>query len=358
MSSSSLFDLDGPDRPLARAADYAAPGAVFHRPSRAFMPAYEVAYLLVPGFNMVSFGAAIGPLRQANDLSPSPIYRWHLLSFDGRPVVASSEVRVEVDHPVARAPAAELVLVCSGRDVQHHLDPAALRWLRTLASKRVALGGIDTGSYFLAKAGVLRGYRCTTHWEHRDTILEEHPETVVTPGVCLIDRDRLTCAGGDAPTDLMLNFIASQHGHPLAASISDQLVHDRIRDSRDRQRRPLVQLIGTGQPRLIDAVQLMEANVEEPLAVDQIAHHVGLSRRHLERLFHEHLGCVPSAYYLRVRLAKAQHLLCQTTMAIAEVAVACGFVSASHFSKVYKDTFGHSPRDERRPTRIRERFGD
>ena len=154
----------------------------------------------------------------------------------------------------------------------------------------------------------------------------------------------------------MLNFIASQHGHPLAATISDQLVHDRIRDSRDRQRRPLVQLIGTGQPRLIDAVQLMEANVEEPLSVDQIAHHVGLSRRHLERLFHEHLGSVPSAYYLRVRLAKAQHLLCQTTLVIAEVAGVCGFVSASHFSKVYKDAFGHSPRDERRPAQIRERF--
>ena len=356
MSPSSRLKPGEAERPLARAADYAAPGAVFHRPSRVFMPAYEVAFLLVPGFNIVSFGAAIGPLRQANDLSPSPIYRWHLLGFDGRPVVASSEVRVEVDHDFASAPAPELVLVCSGRDVQHHLDTAALRWLRGLAARRVALGGIDTGSYFLAKAGVLRGYRCTTHWEHRDTIIEEHPEIVVTPGVCLIDRDRLTCAGGDAPTDLMLNFIASQHGHPLAASISEQLVHDRIRDSRDLQRRPLVQLIGTGQPRLIDAVQLMEANVEEPLSVDQIAHHVGLSRRHLERLFHGHLGLVPSAYYLRVRLAKAQHLLCQTTMAIADVALACGFVSASHFSKVYKDTFGHSPRDERRPSRIRERF--
>ena len=104
----SRLDAGGSDRPSVRAADYAAPGAVFHRPSRAFMPAYEVAFLLVPGFNMVSFGAAIGPLRQANDLSPSPIYRWHLVSFDGRPVVSSSEVRVEVDHPVARAPAAEL----------------------------------------------------------------------------------------------------------------------------------------------------------------------------------------------------------------------------------------------------------
>ena len=341
---------------MFRTSDHAAPTAVFHRPSRAFLPACSVSFLLVPGFNMVSFGAAIGPLRQANDLSPAPLYRWRLVSFDGRPVVSSSEVKVQVDHSIENAPVPELALVCSGRDVKRHLDPGALAWLRSHAAKRITLGGIDTGSYFLAKAGVMRGYRCTTHWDQRDTMVDEHPETVVSPGVCLIDRDRLTSAGGDAPADLMLNFIASQHGHPLAASISELLVHDRIRDSSDRQRRPLVQLIGTGQPRLLEAVELMEANVEEPLTVEQIAHHVGLSRRHLERQFREHLGCVPSAYYLRVRAAKAQHLLCQSTQPIMDVALACGFASASHFSKVYKDVFGHSPRDERRPSRIRERF--
>ena len=353
--SSSLPKLE---RPAFRAEDYAAPGAVFHRPSRAFLPAFEVAFLLVPEFNMVSFGAAIGPLRQANDLSPTPLYRWRLTSFDGRPVVSSSEVRVVADTGIETVPVPDLALVCSGRNVHNHLEAEALRWLRSLAAKRVALGGIDTGTYFLAKADVLKGYRCTTHWDHHDTLIEEHPEAVVTPGVCLIDRDRLTCAGGDAPADLMLNFIASQHGHPFAASISERLVHDRIRGSRDRQRRPLVQLIGTGQPKLLDAVQLMESNTEEPLTVEQIAHHVGLSRRHLERLFRENLGCVPSAYYLQVRVSKARHLLCQTTLPIMEVAVTCGFASASHFSKVYKDVFGHSPRDERRPARIRERFAD
>ena len=358
MKSPSYVDFPRPDpeRPVFRAHDHAAPGAAFHRPSRAFLPAFDVVFLLVPGFNIVSFGAAMGPLRQANELSPAALYRWRLLSFDGRPVVSSSEVRVEVDAGIEDMHTPELALVCSGRSVQNNLDSASLRWLRTLAGKRVSLGGIDTGSYFLAKAGVLDGYRCTTHWDHHDTMVEEHPETVVTPGVCLIDRDRLTCAGGDAPADLMLNFIASQHGHPFAASISEQLVHDRIRGSRDRQRRPLVQLIGTGQPRLLDAVQLMEANTEEPLTVEQIAHHVGLSRRHLERLFREYLGCVPSAYYLRVRVTKAQHLLCQTTQPIMDVALICGFASASHFSKVYKDVFGHSPRDERRPSRIRGRF--
>ena len=358
MSPSARVDpqLHGLDPPAFRTRDHAAPACAFHRPSRAFLPAFEVVFLLVPEFNMVSFGAAIGPLRQANDLSPSPLYRWRLASYDGRPVVSSSEVRVEVDAGVDDDPIPELALVCSGRNVQNHVDPNAILWLRSLAAKRVALGGIDTGSYVLAKAGVLGGYRCTTHWDHHDAMIKEHPEVVITPGVCLIDRDRLTCAGGDAPADLMLNFIASQHGHPLAATISEQLVHDRIRGSRDRQRRPLVQLIGTGQPRLLDAVQLMEANTEEPLTVEQIAHHVGLSRRHLERLFRENLGCVPSAYYLRVRVTKAQHLLCQTTLPIVDVALACGFASASHFSKVYKDVFGHSPRDERRPARIRERF--
>ena len=220
-------------------------------------------------------------------------------------------------------------------------------WLR--GDRKEVLGGIDTGACLLAKSGVLRGYKCTTQWDHRDALIEDHPVVVVTTGVCVFDRDRITCAGGGAPGDLMMNFIAREHGRHLAAAIAEQLVHDRIRGTHDAQRRPLVQHIGTGQPRLVDAVQLMEANLEEPLPVEQIAELVELSRRQLERLFRRHLKCVPSHYYLRVRLEKAHHLLRQTSHPVMSVALAAGFVSASHFSKAYKDLFGYG-NDEERPS--------
>ena len=317
----------------------------------------EVVFALMPAFNVASFGACLGPLRKANCISGRELYRWQVASLDGRPVRASSGVRVHADAAIDAVENPDLVLVCSGDDVENHVHESCLRWLQRLAKRNVVLGGIDTGACLLAKSGVLRGYKCTTQWDHRDALIEDHPEIVVTTGVCVFDRDRITCAGGDAPGDLMMNFIAREHGRQLAASIAEQLVRDRIRGTRDVQRRPLVQHIGTGQPRLVDAVQLMEANLEEPLPVEQIAELVGLSRRQLERLFRRHLKCVPSRYYLRVRLAKAHHLLRQTSHSVMSIALSAGFVSASHFSKAYKDLFGYPPREERRPEHVHSDAG-
>ena len=123
---------------------------------------------------------------------------------------------------------------------------------------------------------------------------------------------------------------------------------ERIRDKNDRQRVPLKQRIGASQPKLAEAVSLMEANIEEPMTLDELSYHVGLSRRQLERLFQRYLHCVPTRYYLELRLERARQLLLQSSMPIVDIALACGFISAPHFSKCYRDTFSLPPRDERR----------
>ena len=200
----------------------------------------------------------------------------------------------------------------------------------------------------LARADLLNGYRSTIHWENMASMREEFPGVVVSPELFEMDRDRLTCSGGTAPLDMMLNLVQRHHGGHLAIAISEEFVCERIRGRNDRQRVPLRLHLGNSQPRLVEAVQLMEANLEEPMSLDEVARHVGLSRRQLERLFQKHLNCVPTRYYLELRLARARQLLLQTGMSIVEVAFACGFVSAPHFSKCYRDYFGIPPRDERR----------
>ena len=86
---------------------------------------------------------------------------------------------------------------------------------------------------------------------------------------------------------------------------------------------------------------------EEPLALDEIAKLVGVSRRQIERLFKRYVGQVPTKYYLDMRLRRARELLLQTPMSVMEIAVACGFQSPPHFSKCYRSMFGHSPSAER-----------
>ena len=153
--------------------------------------------------------------------------------------------------------------------------------------------------------------------------------------------------------DMMLTLIGQQHGPELTDSISEQFMWERIRGAHDRQRIPLKQRFGNNQPKLVEAVELMESNIEEPMGLDELAGHVGISRRQLERIFRKHLDCVPTRYYLELRLRRARDLLLKTPRTIVDIALSCGFVSPPHFSKCYREFFGITPRDERRLTPIK-----
>jgi transcriptional regulator GlxA family with amidase domain len=145
----------------------------------------------------------------------------------------------------------------------------------------------------------------------------------------------------------MLNVVARQHGNEIAAAVADQIIHERIRDHHDHQRMSLPARLGVRHPKLIKVIELMEGNLEEPLGRSDLARNAGLSTRQLERLFRKYLKRSPARYYLELRLNRARLLLLQTNMSIIDVALACGFVSASHFSKCYRDFFGRTPRRER-----------
>ncbi|MDE0809947.1 MAG: helix-turn-helix domain-containing protein, partial [Alphaproteobacteria bacterium] len=165
-----------------------------------------------------------------------------------------------------------------------------------------------------------------------------------------IDRDRVTCSGGTAALDMMLHLIGRQHGQTIANDVSEQFIHDRIREPHDHQRMELRARLGVSHPKLIAVISDMEGNLEEPLSQTELARQATLSTRQLERLFRKYLGATPTRYYLNLRLQRARQLLLQTTMSILSVALACGFVSASHFSKCYRECFGKTPRAERHGT--------
>ena len=311
-------------------------------------PPVRIGFLLVPEFSMIAFSCAVEPLRMANQLSEKQLYAWSCMTLDGDPIPASNGLQIVPDYAVEQAEHLDVVFICGGMHINQVCDKNLLFWLRKLANRKVTLGALCTGSYLLARADLLNGYRCTIHWENMASMREDFPRLIVSSELFEIDRDRYTCSGGTAPLDMMLHLIGRQQGAALAAAISEVFVCERIRDRHDRQRIPLRLRLGTSQPKLIEAVSLMEANLEEPMSPDELAHHVGLSRRQLERLFQKYLNCVPTRYYLELRLARARQLLLQTTMSIVDVAFACGFVSAPHFSKCYRDFFGIPPRDERR----------
>jgi len=328
-----------------RAQDTARPApAVVARPTR-------VGFLLIPEFALMSYASAVEPLRAANRLSGRTLYVWKHISPDGQPVRASNGVMILPDHGTSEPVLLDLLLVCAGGNPATFDHAPTFAWLRSLARNATRIGGTSGGPYVLARAGLLAGYRCTVHWEHAPALAEELPDLEVTNTLFEIDRDRLTCAGGTAALDMMAALIEADHGHELAAAVSDWLVHKQIRDGHDPQRMALRERLGVANSKVLETVARMEANIEEPVSLASLAAEAGVSLRQLERLLRTHLGRTLSEQYLEVRLGRAQSLLRQTVLPILEVAMACGFVSASHFSRTYKARFDHSPKEERRRRR-------
>ncbi|MEQ8966885.1 MAG: GlxA family transcriptional regulator [Azospirillaceae bacterium] len=314
-----------------------------------------VGFLLIPNFSMIAFASAIEPLRLANRMAGRELYRWIILSRDGGPVSASNGIVVNVDMSMTdwnRAQgnrrSLDRVFACAGLGVERYRDEAVYGWLRRAERQGTTIGALCTGAYVLARSGLLDGYKCCIHWESLPGFTESYPEIEVSADLFEVDRNRWTCSGGTASLDMMLHMIQEQHGPSLATAVSEQCLVDRMRNPHDRQRLPLRARLGIHNPKLITAIEVMEAHLADPLGQDELAAHVGLSRRQLERLFRKHLGRAPAQYYLELRLDRSRHLLYQSDMPIVDVALACGFVSPSHFSKCYRDLYGRSPRDERK----------
>ena len=305
------------------------------------------SFFLAPKFSMHSFTSAVDPLYTANRLSGGRLFHWQVVSRDGRPVIASNGLQVAADVAMSEASECETLLVCAGLDAHEQGDRHVCAWLRRIARRGGVVGGLCSGTHLLAQAGLLDGHRCTIHWEDIQSLSEDFRQLEVTANLYEIDRKRITCAGGTASLDLMLHLIGLAHGADFAGRVSDQFMHQRIRAAHDHQRMAPHERLGVREPKLLAAIGAMEANLEEPLSLSETARRANLSVRQLERLFKQRLGCPPSRYYLELRLHHARLLLMRGASSILAIALAAGFASASHFSRRYREHFGHSPREER-----------
>jgi transcriptional regulator GlxA family with amidase domain len=311
-------------------------------------PAFHLGLLLVPGFALMSFASVIEPARGANRMSGKALYDWTLFSAHGGEVLSNSGIGLQTQSLAEmRLDNVDMLVVCAATQGELYRDLETEALLRRLRRHGVAVGAVSTGSFLLARAGLLKDRRCTVHWDYLESFQEAFPDFKLCDDLFVIDDGVVTCAGATAALDLMLQMIRAHQGADLARSIAQQFLHGAIRASADDQR-DMRHRLGIANPVVLRAVGLMEATLEEPVPPHSLAAAVGVSQRQLERLCKRYLGCTPARYHMRLRLERARRMLRQTSLSIAEVAVACGFVALSHFAKAYRHHFGCRPRDDRR----------
>lgn len=305
---------------------------------------FRVGFVLLDGFALMSYASAMEPLRAANLLAGRVLYDIRHIPVHGARSRSSSGALISADAFLGEQVDFDLILVVAGGDLKNTDNPRLTAWLKLLAQRAVLIGGVSGGPLVLARAGVMEGRRMTVHWEHAQALAQVSSRLVVERSLYVMDRDRLTCAGGAAPLDMMHALITEHHGHEFARKISDWFLHTDIRPGEGPQRSGIAEQYGVSQEAVVKAIEAMENHIADPLELSQIADLVGLSSRQVNRLFNKRLGISTVSFYRQMRLRKARELLKDTGFSIHEIALATGFANGAHLSQRFTDCYSLSPK--------------
>ena len=308
----------------------------------------RLTFLVLPGSSIMCVASAVDPLRAANRVVGQRVFDWSFVSADGTPAQTTSGLPIAVDGRFDPGKVGDAILVVGGFGSRMEGATGLIAGLARAARNARAIGGIEAGSWLLGRAGLLEGRAATTHWEDMEDFAAAFPGSDVRPDRYVIDGPVFT-AGGASPTfDLMLHLVRSRLGMAVALDVASVFIYDQSRAPTDAQ--PLVSLgrLDGYDPRLAQAVRMMESHVDRPLPVSAIARRCGVTTRTLEKLFARAIGETPGAYALRMRLAAARRLVLDTGEPMGAIAARTGFASASSFSRAFAQAFGSAPSAFRR----------
>lgn len=308
----------------------------------------HIGFVVLEGFTMITFSNAIEAFRMANYVTKHPLYRFSVAGLIHDRTLASNHISINHSAPMEDLLTCDLVFVCGGYDLSSQKNSALRAWLQRFAKHNIALGGICTGAYALADAGVMNGHQSSIHWENLLTAKEKFPQVQFNPTIYTIDRNRYTCSGGASSLDLCIDIIRLHHDRKLSEEIGEQFTLSVLRKGDEPQHIPLPKQCNSGYNYVIEALVLMGKNLEDPLPIYELAPLLNISVRQLERWFKVYFSKSPQQYYTELRLKNAHRLLQQTNMSIMDVALACGFSNPSSFSKAYRGHFLHTPTQARR----------
>ncbi len=303
----------------------------------------KTAVLVLDETNTLSFAATVDPMRAANRLAGRHAFDWDYVTATDEPAMLTSGLTVP-GIPLARLEGCDLLIVVAGFQLARHATPALLRGLRRIASSGATIAGIDGGPWLLAEAGLLDGHAATTHWEDLDNFAARFPGVEVQQDRYVVSQNRLTSGGATPAIEMMLHIIGARHTASFASRVAGLFLYD----GPAMPPRPQSRLGGHKHNALTaKANALMEAALDEPLPLAQIADSLGTSARSLQQQFRLRLNTTPQDHYLQLRLAEARRLVTDTDLPLMEVALATGFTSQSTFARAFRTAHGTSARELR-----------
>lgn len=307
----------------------------------------KTAVLVLDDCNTLSFAAVVDPMRAANRLAGRGAFDWDYVTATGAPALLTSGLTVP-GIALTRLETCELLILVAGFQLARHATPSLLAGLRRIAASGATIAGVDGGPWLLAEAGLLDRHAATTHWEDLDNFASRFPNVEVKRDRFVVSQTRLTSGGATPAIEMMLHLIAARHGAGFAARVGGLFLYEGAPEPSRPQSR-------LGAPHRHTALTakahaLMEAALEEPLALSEIAETLGTSPRTLQQQFRLRLNTTPQDHYLHLRLAEARRLVTDTDTPLLDVALATGFASQSSFARAFRTAHGCAARDLRQGT--------
>jgi AraC family transcriptional regulator, glycine betaine-responsive activator len=308
----------------------------------------NVTLLLFPGLSLLSLAATLDPMRGANRVLGRAAYCWKLRSIDGNMPVASCGLPIPVDGAFDSAEQQDALILIAAFEAMRYGTPPVLRKLRAGAKRSAIVGGVESGPWLMGMAGLLDGRRATTHWEDLEDFAARFPNVDVQPDRFVVDEPVFTTGGATPALDCLLSLIRARNGYSAALDVASLYIYEEVRTGSDAQ--PIVSLgrIRKHEPRVAEAIRIMETHIDRPLTIAAIARRVGVSTRALETLFLKIVDASPGAYFVALRLNAARRLVLDTNLPIAEVADRSGFSAIASLSRAFRRQFGAPPSAARR----------
>jgi transcriptional regulator GlxA family with amidase domain len=306
----------------------------------------DIAVLVLPRASILEVASVLDPMRSANRHLGRDGFRWRIVSPDGGAVGLTCGIELPAIGPLAAAEGADVLIVVAGYNQSEIATRPLIAGIRRMAPRFRAVGAVDAGPWVLARAGLLDGHRATVHWEDLEDFAQAHPAVDVVPDRFVISRNRFTVGGAAPAADLMLHLIGARCGAGVAGQVAASFLYETTGDGARPQRPGMLPL--SHDPRLSAALRMMNAHLDEPVTLSAIAQAQGIGLRRMEQLFHEGLGQGPAAAYLELRLQAARRMVIDTRHGMQEIALRCGFVDPTSFSRAFRRRFDSPPSRMRR----------
>jgi transcriptional regulator GlxA family with amidase domain len=305
--------------------------------------------ILVVGYDgaeLLDIACVTSGLDIANRIGANPPYRAILATPGGRSITCDSGLRLDAQEALERFNRPLDTLLVSGG--LGHERAAASRHLvghvRRLAPLARRVASVCTGATVLAAAGLLTNRRATTHWMYADRLAQSYPDVLVDPEPIYIRDGNIATSGGvTSALDLTLAFIEEDHGVALARGVALGTVAYLQRPGGQAQMSMFLAQY-TSEDLLVRRVSdHVVSHLGDDLSTGVLARVVGVSERHLSRLFLTHMRETPAQYVRRIRTEAAAHLLASTGLPLAAVARRCGFGSTESLRQAFLDRYGVPP---------------